>query len=186
MDRHWKIDPPFIGLYYIPDNLERKAIHRYLEANHPDVHKTSFSHSSRSNQSECILYCPKCHCENTVVLFEDGRYRSWRSCDGDCREEFKFKPSYDDFMMGLYSVRGNVIAFGDFFKSYNNAPSSDEIPLEEDIYAILATKPLILLSLGDEFEKLRGKRQSTIAEWIDWKMKRKAYIVQEKCLFDRV
>lgn len=181
MNCEWKIKKPFIGLYYVPKYQERQAIHRYLEAHHPDVHKTSFSHSTLTKQSEGFWKCPRCQSLVRLILHEDGGFytyddRSKKCTTYRCYQQIDLKLCYDDYMEGLYCVRGNVIAFGDFFKSYHNLLlSSDKVPSTEEIAVILKNKPLILLSLGEKFEELRGKRRRTIAEWIDWKIRRKEY-----------
>jgi len=182
MNQSWKIEKPLIGLYYVPDYLERKAIHRYLEAYHPDVHKTSFSKSTRTNRSEWDWMCPHCHVIIDVYLHEDETYSSFsKSCGTPgCYTKIDWKLTYHHYIIGLNRVGGNVIAFGDFFKSYNNPPlSSEKIPSTEEVHAILATKPILLLSMGEEFEELRAKRQSTIAEWIHQKIKKREYILQK-------
>lgn len=182
MNHNWKIEKPYIGLYYVPDYVERKTIHRYLEAYHPDVHKTSFSKSTLTAHSEWTWMCPYCHVILELYLHEDGTFFSLdKSCGtSGCYTKIDWKPTYDDYIDGFYDVRGKVIAFGDFFKSYNNPPpSSEKIPSTKEIHAILSKKPLLLLSLGEEFEELRAKRQSTIAEWIHQKIKRREYILQQ-------
>lgn len=174
----------FIGLLYVSDRLERKAIHLYLERHHPSIHKISLSCSFFEQESHYLWKCPGC---STMILLKDSdtdtRYASYFNTCRRCCESIDWEPCYDDYPKGLYRVNGNVIVFGDALKNYSNRISpqvrmgGEYIPFPDEIDQILKNKKLVLISVDGKISALRAKRRKDLAEWISQKLEKKEYII---------
>lgn len=174
----------FIGLFYIPDRLERKALHLHLETHHPAIHKASFSCESFERERKYLWKCRKCG--NMILLNEsdmDTQYASYFGTCRRCQESIDWEPFYDDYPKGLFRVDGNVFVFGDALKNYSNRVTpqvvrgAEYIPFPDEIDQMLKNKQLMLISVDGKISDLRAMRRNDLAKWIDDKLKEKAYVV---------
>jgi hypothetical protein len=116
-----------IRLIHLNITHDRKLLHQYLETNYPKLYKQSLYCSYHSAERlHTFIKCYECDYKNVCIdTYNHGimpnNIDEWRSgkCPS-CGETVTFEPNYDDYDDIRIVWKNNVVAFGNYFRSYRN------------------------------------------------------------------
>ena len=161
-----------IGVIFVPDRIQRKKIHYYLEKKYPSICKASLYCSFFQTEFDYYWVCNNCKTFNSLHYDDDdgGKCASFfGSCSNrKCSETMNWEPFYDSYDKRLKKVYRNVIAFGTYFNRFTNkkdrCKSSISSPSDEEVLNIIKKKYIFFFKAPSSTSLTRAQIGEYVSE----------------------